>query len=52
VVVDTHLFLITRRPGAAKGDAPQEVERQLMREVQQDRWIAFSHDFIHHDREI
>jgi endonuclease-3 len=51
VVVDTHVFRIARRLGLAKGDTPQEVEQALMRVLPQDRWIAFSHQLIHHGRQ-
>jgi endonuclease-3 len=52
VVVDTHVFRIARRLELAKGDTPQEVERELMRVLPQDHWIAFSHQIIHHGRQI
>jgi endonuclease-3 len=52
VVVDTHVFRITRRLGLAKGDTPQKVEQELMRVLPQDRWIAFSHQIIHHGRQV
>jgi endonuclease-3 len=52
VVVDTHVFRIARRLGLAKGDTPQKVEQELMRILPQDRWIAFSHQIIHHGRRV
>jgi endonuclease-3 len=52
VVVDTHVFRIARRLGLAKGDTPQNVEQELMRVVPQERWIAFSHQLIHHGRQV
>jgi len=52
VVVDTHVFRISRRLGLAKGDTPQKVEQELMRIIPQDRWIAFSHQLIHHGRQV
>ena len=52
VVVDTHVFRIARRLGLAKGDAPQKVEQELMRILPQDRWIDFSHQIIHHGRQV
>jgi endonuclease-3 len=52
VVVDTHVFRIARRLGLAKGDTPQKVEQELMRVLPQDRWIAFSHQLIHHGRQV
>jgi endonuclease-3 len=52
LVVDTHVFRIARRLGLAKGDTPQKVEQELMRVIPQDRWIAFSHQLIHHGRQV
>lgn len=52
VVVDTHVFRIARRLGLAKGDTPQKVEQELMRILPQDRWISFSHQLIHHGRQV
>lgn len=52
VVVDTHVFRVTRRLELAKGETPQEVERELMQVLPQDRWIAFSHQIIHHGRQV
>jgi len=52
VVVDTHVFRIARRLGLAKGDTPQKIEQELMRILPQDRWIAFSHQLIHHGRQV
>jgi endonuclease-3 len=52
VVVDTHVFRIARRLGLAKGDTPQKVEQELMRILPQERWIAFSHQLIHHGRQV
>jgi endonuclease-3 len=52
VVVDTHVFRIARRLGLAKGDTPQKVEQELMRILPEDRWIAFSHQLIHHGRQV
>ncbi len=52
VVVDTHVFRISRRLELAKGDTAQEVERELMKVLPQDRWISFSHQIIHHGRKV
>ncbi len=52
VVVDTHVFRISRRLGLAKSDTPQKVEQELMQVIPQDRWIAFSHQLIHHGRQV
>ncbi len=52
VVVDTHVFRIARRLELARGDTPQEVEKELMAVLPQDRWISFSHQVIHHGRQV
>ena|SRR5271165_2385047 len=52
VVVDTHVFRIARRLGLAKGDTPQKVEQELMKVLPRDRWISFSHQVIHHGRQV
>ncbi len=52
VVVDTHVFRIARRLGLAKGDTPQKVEQELMHILPQSRWIIFSHQIIHHGRQV
>ena len=52
VVVDTHVFRIARRLGLAKGDTPQKVEQELMKVLPQERWISFSHQLIHHGRQV
>jgi endonuclease-3 len=52
VVVDTHVFRIAHRLGLAKGDTAQAVEQELMKVLPQDRWTSFSHQVIHHGRQI
>ncbi len=52
VVVDTHVFRIARRLGLAKGETPEKVEQELMRILPQSRWISFSHQIIHHGRQL
>ena len=52
VVVDTHVFRISRRLELAKGDTAQEVEQELMRVIPEARWISFSHQVIHHGRAL
>lgn len=52
VVVDTHVFRISRRLGLAKGDTPEKVEQELMHILPQSRWIGFSHQIIHHGRAV
>jgi endonuclease-3 len=52
VVVDTHVFRIARRLELAKGDTPQKVEQELMQVIPRDHWISFSHQVIHHGRQV
>jgi len=52
VVVDTHVFRIAHRLSLAKGDTPQLVEQELMRVIPQEKWIDFSHQIIHHGRQV
>jgi endonuclease III len=52
VVVDTHVFRIARRLGLAKGDTPQKVEEELMKVLPREKWIDFSHQVIHHGRQV
>src|SRR5258705_8257485 len=52
VVVDTHVMRLSRRLELTKETAPEKVERDLMKIIPADRWIAFSHELIHHGRQI
>jgi endonuclease-3 len=52
IVVDTHVFRIARRLELAKGDTPEKVEQELMQVIPRDRWISFSHQIIHHGRQV
>ena len=52
VVVDTHVLRLSRRLELTRNDDPVKVEQDLMKIIPQDRWIAFSHELIHHGRQI
>ena len=52
VVVDTHVLRLSRRLELTEETTPEKVERDLMRIIPQDRWIAFSHEMIHHGRQV
>ena len=52
VVVDTHVMRLSRRLELTEETAPEKVEQDLMRLLPRDRWIAFSHEVIHHGRQI
>ncbi len=50
IVVDTHVFRVSRRLELSGAETPENVERDLMRLVPRDRWISFSHQVILHGR--
>jgi endonuclease-3 len=52
VVVDTHVFRLSHRLGLAKENTPQKVEQELIKIIPRTRWIAFSHELIHHGRRV
>jgi endonuclease-3 len=52
VVVDTHVMRLTRRLELTRETAPEKVEQDMMKIIPQDHWIAFSHELIHHGRQI
>jgi endonuclease-3 len=52
VVVDTHVLRLSRRLELTREAQPVGVERDLMKIIPQTRWIAFSHEMIHHGRQV
>jgi endonuclease-3 len=52
VVVDTHVHRISRRWEFTRNSDPQKIEQDLMKIIPQDRWILFSHQVIHHGRNL
>ncbi|MGA7884180.1 MAG: endonuclease III [Acidobacteriaceae bacterium] len=52
VVVDTHVLRLSRRLGLTQSDDPKRVEQDLMSILPRDRWINFSHELIHHGRQV
>lgn len=52
VVVDTHVFRVSRRLDLSTAKTPENIERDLMRILPQSRWIAFSHQTILFGRQI
>ena len=52
VVVDTHVMRLSRRLELTKQTTPEKIERDLMKIIPQDRWINFSHELIHHGRQV
>jgi endonuclease-3 len=52
IVVDTHVRRIARRLDLTKEEDPVKIEKDLMRLIPEDRWILFSHQMIHHGRNL
>lgn len=52
VVVDTHVLRLSRRLELTKATQPAVVEQDLMKIIPRDHWIAFSHEMIHHGRQV
>ena len=52
VVVDTHVLRLSNRLELTRNQEPVKIEQDLMKIIPQDRWIDFSHELIHHGRQI
>ena len=52
VVVDTHMMRLSRRLDLTQESDPVKIERDLVKIIPQERWIAFSHQMIHHGRSL
>ena len=52
VVVDTHVYRVSRRLGLTSATKVEEVERDLMRLLPHEDWIDYSHLIIFHGRRI
>ena len=52
IVVDTHVHRVSRRLDLTKQDDPVKIEQDLIKIIPQDRWILFSHQVIHHGRQL
>ena len=52
VVVDTHVLRLSKRLELTRNTTPEKVEQDLMKVIPQDRWIQFSHELIHHGRQV
>ncbi len=52
IVVDTHVQRVSRRLDLTKETDPAKIEQDLMKIIPQERWIVFSHQLIHHGREL
>jgi endonuclease III len=52
VVVDTHVQRVSRRLALTKEESPEKIEKDLMKLIAQDKWVAFSHEVIFHGRQV
>ena len=52
VVVDTHVQRISTRLGLTAEKDPKKTERRLMDLLPRKRWVRFSHQVIHHGRQV
>jgi endonuclease III len=50
IVVDTHVFRVSRRLDLTDSETPENIERDLMGIIPRSRWISFSHQMILHGR--
>ncbi len=52
IVVDTHIFRVSRRMGLSSGENPQAVEKDVMQLLPQKEWIAYGDTVILHGRNV
>jgi endonuclease-3 len=52
VVVDTHVYRVSRRLGLSRAGKVEQVEQDLMRILPREDWIDYSHLIIFHGRRI
>lgn len=52
IVVDTHVFRVSRRLSLTQSEDPKKVEQDLMQIIPRDHWIQFSHELIYHGRQV
>lgn len=50
IVVDTHVFRVSRRLDLTTAETPEKIELDLMQLIPRTKWIEFSHQMIHHGR--
>jgi endonuclease III len=51
VVVDTHVYRVSRRLELTAAETPEKIEQDLMALIPRERWISFSHQTILHGRQ-
>lgn len=52
VVVDTHIYRVSRRTGVTHATTPEKVEADIMRQLDKQHWIVYSDLVIQHGRKI
>lgn len=52
IVVDTHVLRLSNRLSLTQSTDPKKVEQELMQIIPRDHWIQFSHELIHHGRQV
>ena len=52
IAVDTHVFRVSNRIGLAHAKTVEETERQLMRNIPEDKWSIAHHWLIFHGRRV
>lgn len=52
IAVDTHVFRVSNRIGLAKAKNVEETEKQLMKNIPQEKWIDAHHWLIFHGRRV
>ncbi|MBQ4447607.1 MAG: endonuclease III [Clostridia bacterium] len=52
IAVDTHVFRVSNRLGLASAKTVEETERQLMRNIPEDKWSIAHHWLIFHGRRV
>ena len=52
IVVDTHVYRISRRLELTTNTNPQKIEQDLMRVIPREKWILFAHQIIWHGRKL
>ena len=52
MTVDTHVFRISKRLGWAKGNNPEQVEKELEKVLPKDHWNRINFQLIYHGRAV
>jgi endonuclease III len=52
MVVDTHVYRISRRLELTKQEEPQKIEQDLIKVIPQEKWILSAHQMIWHGRKL